>query len=328
MKKTLQALFAAALVFSACDSQSPSEVQTRASDDSGLSPVVVADFSSASKNGDDVSPFLVAVNEQLAAAGANFAVAKAEYVTSPDGGEAGQTVFAFNRTLRLSSKWVPNDDRRLADGDNITYMSSQLLGLNFANGSIDSEPIVDATFGTYGSTACNALPLVKRPDPGVWPSAILALNGSPGDPFVADIVTLGFLPGSIFDLVLGPGASNNVLGVTFTYIFGSFDGGGNFTPSDVDNNGRTDTALKEVWYNDAFAWTDTGVGGIDIETVALHENGHALEMGHFGKVAVTGNGKLHVSPRAVMNAFILGVQRDLLGTDNASYCGNFASWPN
>jgi hypothetical protein len=37
--------------------------------------------------------------------------------------------------------------------------------------------------------------------------------------------------------------------------------------------------------------------------VALHENGHALGLGHYGKVFVTtNNAKLHIAPRAVMNA--------------------------
>ena len=99
---------------------------------------------------------------------------------------------------------------------------------------------------------------------------------------------------------------------------------------DINNDGYDDTALKEVWYNDDFLWTDSGNTGdaIDIETVALHENGHALGFGHFGKIFVTnGNGKLHVAPRAVMNAIILGTQRDLLGTDKASYNSIYGSWP-
>ncbi len=50
--------------------------------------------------------------------------------------------------------------------------------------------------------------------------------------------------------------------------------------ADIDNNGKLDTALKEVWYNDSFAWSTDG-SAVDIETVALHENGHALELEHF-----------------------------------------------
>jgi hypothetical protein len=276
-----------------------------------------------------LTEYLLEVNRKLAAEGLGVALEKAEisYAPSAEPGRA-HVLFATDRTLRLTSRWVPGDARRLADGDNLTYLNYGPLMT--ANGFIDAEPEVDDSFETWAALSCNNVPLIKRPDQGVWPSAILTQNGVAGDPFVADIVTIGFLPGFIFDLVLGPGASNNVLGVTFTFIFGGFDSSGNFTPSDVDNNGRTDTALKEVWYNDAFAWTDTGTGDeIDIQTVAFHENGHALELGHFGRVAINlASGKLQVSPRAAMNAFILGTLREPLGTDNASYCGNWASWPN
>jgi hypothetical protein len=79
--------------------------------------------------------------------------------------------------------------------------------------------------------------------------------------------------------------------------------------------------LRRSWYNDAFHWNTTGIGPkVDIETVALHENGHALGLGHFGTLFLTDNGKLHVAPYAVMNAIILGTLRRPLGTDNASFC--------
>jgi hypothetical protein len=263
------------------------------------------------------------INAGLAKAGARYAVAMAEVSLSPKASvDRAQIVFAFDRTLRLPSKWVPGDARRNADGNNITYMND----LNFmtANGAGNAEPSIDASFATWQQVKCSKLTLVKRPYDGELHSVFFG-----GDPFVADIYTLGFLPGFIFDQFLGPGASENVLGVTFTFIFGDFDADGNFTPSDIDNNGREDTALKEVWYNDAFTWTTTNTTDIDIESVAVHENGHTLELGHFGRVAFnTSSGKLQVSPRAIMNAFILGVLRSPLGTDNGAYCGNYASWPN
>ena len=60
----------------------------------------------------------------------------------------------------------------------------------------------------------------------------------------------------------------------------------------------------------AFTWADDGVSHFDIETVALHEAGHGLSQGHFGKIHGTvANGKIHFSPRAVMNAAYSGVQR-------------------
>ena len=105
-----------------------------------------------------------------------------------------------------------------------------------------------------------------------------------------------------------------MLGVTFTFTW--------IAAPDV-------VALKEVWYNDDFTWSNDGSGGIDIESVALHENGHALGFGHFGRIFITnGNGKLHVAPRAVMNASYLGPVREPLGTDKASFNNVYGNWPN
>ena len=262
------------------------------------------------------------VNEQLASEGLNFELGMVEYVTQAGSDLAGQTVFRNDRTKRLGSYWVAGDERREADGDNLTQLTFDLFAdANFGTpAEVDGERAIDSSFGTFNNTSCSTLNVVKRPDAGVLPSAILGI-----EPFLADISTIGFLPGFIFDFFLFDGASENVLGVTFTFWF--IDGPGG-PPTDIDSNGKLDTALKEIWYNDDFLWTTNG-GGIDIETVALHENGHALEMGHFGRIARTNrNGKLHVSPRAVMNAVILGDLRELLGTDNAAFCGNFAKWPN
>ncbi len=61
----------------------------------------------------------------------------------------------------------------------------------------------------------------------------------------------------------------------------------------------------------------------------MHEAGHGLSQGHFGKLIQTNsNGLFHFAPKAVMNAGYTGPQKTLAGTDNAGYCGNWASWPN
>lgn len=267
--------------------------------------------------------YLDNLNVRLAGAGAEYRVVKAEWIMEARGSHEASIVFATDRTLRLSSKWVPNDARRLADGINVTQATFQPLAV--ANGAGAAGPAIDASFDTWGGVACSNLPIVRRTLPaGIFPSAILSFTGFVNDPFAADIATIGFVPAFILDAVLGPGAGTSVLGVTFTFIFVS---GG--APTDIDGDGRADTALKEVWYNNGFTWTTGSGPGVDIETVALHENGHALELGHFGRVAVNlSSGKLNVSPRAVMNAFVLGVLRSPLGTDNGAFCGNFASWPN
>jgi hypothetical protein len=259
------------------------------------------------------------INAKLQAQGATYAVQRMEWAMAPGADlAAGNVVFANDRDLRLESRWVPGDARRLADGDNITHAT--WLPAAFAPGVVGSvDGIVDAAFNTWGKVKCSKLPLVKRTlAANIIPSAILGVGGFVNDPFAADIGTIGWIPGSLFDAVLGPGASQFVLGVTFTFTF----------VGDANGDGRSDTAHKEIWYNGAFTWSTSG-SGIDVESVVLHENGHALELGHFGKIHGTlANLKLHASPRAVMNAIILGTLRQPLGTDNAGYCGNFASWPN
>ena len=273
-----------------------------------------------------ISEKLAQINDSLAALGMNIAVQRAEFLLAPTAPlGAGQVVFANDRTKLLTSRWVPGDARRLADGNLITYMNfTPFMAANVAG---NSESAIDASFGTWDGRKCTGLNLVKRAWNGGNASAILTVGGvATVSPFSADVFTLGFLPGFVFDLVLGAGASQNVLGVTFTFIFVTNPGG---IPTDIDGDGRTDTALKEVWYNNAFPWTLTGLGSnIDVESVALHENGHALELGHFGKIFRTvENGKLHVGTRAVMNAAILGTLRSPLGSDNAAYCENFETWP-
>jgi hypothetical protein len=115
---------------------------------------------------------------------------------------------------------------------------------------------------------------------------------------------------------------NNVLAATFTFVF--VQGG---VPTDIDNNGKADVALREILYNDRFLWAINA--NIDIETVALHEVGHGLSQGHFGKAFGTdANGKVHFAPRAVMNAAYSGIQQSPAGTDNGGHCSIWGSWPN
>jgi hypothetical protein len=56
--------------------------------------------------------------------------------------------------------------------------------------------------------------------------------------------------------------------------------------------------------------------GIDVETVALHENGHGLGIGHFGP-----------PPIAVLNPVYGGLRHQPFAIDNAGMCAVYASWP-
>lgn len=312
-------LLALAAATSACADRTPTHPTTAGPAASVAGARVAVAPLDAATGG--VQAVMARANLRLAAAGAPVRVARAEL--SLAGNPSAQTVvFAKDRELRLDSRWVPFDPRR---GGTAVLRHANFLPLMYANGTTPGAAAVNAAYGTWNGVTCNGLAtnLVTLPT-NVFPSLILSINGFVQDPFQADINIIGWLPASLFNAFFGADGPY-ILGVTWTFIWvdGTTD-----IPTDIDHDGRLDTALKEMWFNDYSPWSNTGVGGYDIQTIALHEEGHTLELGHFGKVFLSGSGKLQESPRAVMNAFYLGVLRAPLGSDVAALCGNFGSWPN
>ena len=177
---------------------------------------------------------------------------------------------------------------------------------------------------TWQAEKClKKLRLVKRPDSGADPDIFDAFFGfgSFGNPFLADIVEAGWLPAAFFDAVTG--APDNVLAFSVSYIF--VDDAGN--PTDINGDNFLDTALNEVYYNDRFGEPGTpragnpwGINiaapGIDVETVALHENGHSLGLGHNGP-----------PPVSVMNPVYGGIRHAPFAPDHAGMCAVWGSWP-
>ena len=260
---------------------------------------------------------LSSVNATLEAGGSIYLLDRAEFLTNDDSGEIGQTVFFNNRTKQLGVHFVPGDPRR-GGRTNITYLVDQ------AEGAIDGLTVgqttaaIDRAMATWNAVNCATIPITKMPDiPGLDIGIIESLLGQPGGPFfLADITHAGWLPANVLP--------QNVIGVTFTFIFVDPATG---APSDIDNNNQLDVAFREILYNDRFVWRING--NIDVQTVALHESGHGLSQGHFGKAFGTdANGKIHFAPLAVMNAAYSGIQQDLKGTDNGGHCSIWASWPN
>ena len=132
----------------------------------------------------------------------------------------------------------------------------------------------------------------------------------------ADIVVGGWVPEAYFSQCLG---SADIIGVTWTFY-------------DFDANGDQylDLLYVEQFYNPAFEWVTSGsafldfASGVDIETIAVHENGHAHGLGHFGgplprqPFRLKPNGRLF-NPEAVMNPFYAyGEDRSLHPTDEAA----------
>jgi hypothetical protein len=280
-----------------------------------------ATAATSSATGDAVQLLLDQANVALAAQGANHRIALAEYLG--DGTELGAVI--ISRSLgnkRLAHDFVPNDPRRGWSGapggttDDITYAIDATLDATPILGGLtaaDTRAAILSGTASWEALACSNLPQVEVGNFGLDIGLVAFLNGLGGSPFIfADVQHAGFR-----DIDFAGG----ILGVTFTLIF--IDGAGN--PTDVNGDGRLDTALREIYYDASRTWRVNA--NIDVESVAVHEIGHGLSQAHFGNVFIRNDGTVDASPRAVMNALYLAPFQVLTGTDNAGHCGDWASWP-
>lgn len=282
------------------------------------------------------SPQLAELDAALRGAGRGIAIDSAEIMLAADVNiDAATTLIANDRTHTLSSLFVENDPRRGGATDTITYLVDQSDGsalswLAAPGGPVGvlpnsvTEPEVDASMAVWDGMRCNGPAVVKLPDTGADPDVLDGLVfGNPaaiGTPF-ADLTHAGWLPGSFFNALV-PGGASFILGATVTFVF--IDGQGN--PTDIDGDGRADVAFREIYYNRSFPW---GTGGnesnVDIQSVVIHEAGHGLGLGHFGKIFIKNNGSLQFAPKAIMNAAYVSEDREIRGTDQASFCQIWAN---
>lgn len=275
-----------------------------------------AGFDAAAQSaGAAVAAFGETINAQLESSGAGYRLDYAEFLTSPDSGEAANTVFFNNRgNKQLGAHYVPGDPRR-GGATNITYTIDQAEGTVDGLTQAQTNAAIGRAMTTWDNVSCSAIPINQVGNPGGDIGVIEFLNGLGGSPFVyADLQHAGWVPAGVFP--------PSVIAVTFTFAFTS--GPGVFT--DIDNNNRADVAFREILYHDAFTWKING--NIDVETVALHEAGHGLSQAHFGTGFISGSGKLQYAPRAVMNAAYSGLQQTIDQTDEGGHCSIWASWPN
>jgi hypothetical protein len=288
---------------------------------------------------DGLVAFMDGVNASLEAEGANYRVAVAEYIGSADDGQAGGTVLAKSvGNKQLSSDFVAFDPRRAWSGpvdgptDDITYAidrTGDAVPLGGGLTAAQTDAAIVRAMESWENVDCSGLGLVRNPDFGIDIGFAAGRNS-----FVfADIQHAGWRDADF---------AGGVLGVTFTFIWGNNVGTPPvFVPTDIDNNGKSDVAFREIYYDPIrlpatptsaavpWNWRDDGVANIDVESVALHEAGHGLSQAHFGTVRIKNDAiTLQASPRSVMNALYSAPFRSLTGSDIGGHCSNWASWPN
>jgi hypothetical protein len=261
-------------------------------------------------------------NGRKPSSNSKYTVLSAEYITSGESGKIGRTIYFKNvGNKQLTADFVPGTS---SDGtDNVSYYIDQRrpsADLSVAK----TTAAIGRAMTTWENLTCSELGMYQIPSQRRLATGFVSeLFGFSGSyEYVADVVHSGWLPGAFFDLVDEDG-SEYILAVTYTIIITEDDG----TPTDLDSDGKADVAWREIYYNEAFAWADGA--HYDVETIALHEAGHGLSQGHFGAAFLdAGTGKLHFSPRAVMNAAYSGIQTGITETDNAGHCSNWSNWPN
>ncbi len=290
----------------------------------------------AGDGNDPVQAMMQEINAGLASKGKDYRLGIVQFYAPGESEEMGRTVFLRDLgNKQLGHHFISADARRGATTSDITFIVDLADGATTSGlSSATTDAAINRAMETWQDVICSEIQVADLGsfifDFGVVQNQ-LGFGGSPF--FFADITHAGFLPTPFFDAVCGPGGGANVLAVTFTFVFIDVSQLPDIVFTDLDRNRKLDTAFREIYYHDAFFWViDQNVPGFpdfDVETVALHEAGHGLSQAHFGTAFLTNaNGKLHFSPRAVMNAAYSGIQQEIGKTDNAGHCSIWAQWPN
>ncbi len=265
------------------------------------------------------------VNARLEAGGSPLRLTEAWFFT------IGRGVDPYRR-LRTGVRWYKNHVTYLLDESDYadTFLPKQdvdaalVAGYETWNGvpqsSLFTTRVADGG-GNYDildavvrDNAGNCVDIVDTSSPN-----LIAYDPATGSFDInpqADIVFGGWIEPAYFSDCLG---SADIIGVTWS-----------FSAGDSNGDKYPDLVYVEQFYNPAFPWTTTDAvyldfdAPIDVETIAVHENGHALGLGHFGGPNLRQPFKLQPNlrvfdPEAVMNPYYLGGEkRALFPTDQAA----------
>src|SRR2546428_840349 len=108
-------------------------------------------------------------------------------------------------------------------------------------------------------------------EPSLLPPAAAKPKASRSSPMTG----IGHPPAFCDFLFLGGGSSS--LAVSFVCV--------NVPFTDINDDKKIDLTFAEIYYNNHYQWGINAEPPIaDVQTVALHEAGHGLAHGHFGKI--------------------------------------------
>lgn len=295
-----------------------------------------------------VSPRLADLNASLARANSNVRIAKAELLMSAGwSGKSATVIFANDRVRGNGAEWVKGDPLR--DGRlGVTYQIAPELGVRPAVINPDRATARLATFAelaqrteeamsAWRDRTCSDAPIVQVPvppntDPTFLDELIKGLPVSANYAQTADIVHGGWQSQQFFRNIAillnePPTSGDAIIGITFTFTY--VDENGDAT--DIDRNRKQDTGLAEVYYNARFVWDNSALFDlrvVDFYSIIAHESGHALGLGHLGKLFITAPdardglqvADLKYAPKALMNAAYLAGRDGIAGLDNSAFC--------